>query len=79
MAILSVVVVLVLLTAFLNRTSVAGKMVYKQGSAYGCPFFGVSCKSHCHGLGYNEGYCDGRRLGDCFCSGCKRKKKGGCK
>uniref|UniRef100_L7MCG0 Putative tick defensin n=1 Tax=Rhipicephalus pulchellus TaxID=72859 RepID=L7MCG0_RHIPC len=75
MAVLPVAVVLVFLTAFLDRTSVGGKMIYKQAGGYGCPLFGMSCKNHCKRDGFKEGFCNGRHLADCVCSGCKTQTR----
>uniref|UniRef100_A0A224YCL6 Defensin n=1 Tax=Rhipicephalus zambeziensis TaxID=60191 RepID=A0A224YCL6_9ACAR len=79
MAILTVVVLLALLTAFLDRTSVETRLVYAQRGAYGCPLFGMVCNSHCKKKHFNEGYCRGSGNGGCFCSGCKMPTKKGCK
>ncbi|KAL1442777.1 hypothetical protein MTO96_030635, partial [Rhipicephalus appendiculatus] len=58
MAILTFVVLLALLTAFLDRTYVEARLVYAQRGAYGCPLFGMFCNSHCKKK-FNEGYCGG--------------------
>uniref|UniRef100_A0A131YP77 Defensin n=1 Tax=Rhipicephalus appendiculatus TaxID=34631 RepID=A0A131YP77_RHIAP len=79
MAILTYVVLLALLTAFLDRTYVEARLVYAQRGAYGCPLFGMACNSHCKAKKFNEGYCGGSRNGGCFCSGCRMRTKKGCK
>ncbi|XP_075726766.1 defensin BmKDfsin6-like [Rhipicephalus microplus] len=79
MAILTAAVLLVFLTAFLDRTSVDAKLVYVQRSGHGCPLFGMACSSHCKHKHFSEGYCGGSGNGACLCSGCKLPSKKGCK